>query len=725
MNESNGQRQEPNSNTCLCYDAVLSAVHGGSPMKSSLLSIVCLVGTACLTLLGCTAVEVSSSNSSGTVGISNDDAFVYAVDTDNGVVAIVDAKTQSKITSVPVGSLPERIAVGADDTIYVANRGSRSVSVIHRGTTDPGSWNEATRINVGVEPVGLALSPDGKTLYVVNSTSLQTSDYGTVMSFDTASLQMKWELPVGQEPRSIAVVGKDRAVVTLFKQGDIVLVDLSKPEVLQAGTTLYQLANRPPDPSQEVQFGPGGPSTSHARGMGEVVPGPSDGRIYALTSWSSEATLQAPPPAPPATIPVASCDPSYGGSPSNSPGVAPTSCPSSVVSAGVVTFQDQGATPLVDSLQGCGTQGGMPPTRIVTGTQAPPMQGPSAIAIDPTGNWMFVVGRNSNDVVVLPTAGSPPSQNSSVASIISVGQGPSGIAVTHDGARAYVYNSFDHQLSVLEGTSGGINVTATIPVAQDVLSPNAVEGRELFFSAINPVMTSSNVAIACASCHLEGREDGHVWQFSEGPRRTPSLAGRATTLTPPFHWSGEFATLDDFLNGTIIQRMGGSNTLTAMTVNGSTTVTIPIAAYIDSLKPLDNPQQLATPTDAQVRGKAVFATAACSTCHAGTATDANGQTVQLFTNNGFANVGTLVTSGNNPDDPTQLQTCSVSGVSESACLNVPSLLGLARSAPYLHDGSAATFMDRLRVGQSTNQHGQTANLSDQQLSDLVEYLKSL
>jgi YVTN family beta-propeller protein len=718
-------------------------------MKSCLLRVVSVFGTALFTLVGCTNTQVSSSNSSGTMGISSDDAFVYAVDTDNGVVAIIDAKAQAKITAVPVGKSPERIAVGPDDTLYVANRGSRSVSVIRRGTTDAATWKELTQLNVAVEPVGLVLSPDGRTLYVVNSTSLQTTDFGTVMAFDTSSLQMNWELPVGPEPRGMAIVSKDRAVVTLFKQGDVVLVDLSKPEVVQSGTTLYQLVNAPPPVSNQnfpagagpVPGEPASPTTFHARGMSEVVAGPNDGRVYALTSLSRETTLQDPPPSssPGDAPPSSSQGPTYG---SGGPG----NCAASVVSAGVVTFQDEGATPVVDSLQTCGTQGGIPPTLIVTGSS--PLQGPSAVAIDRTGNWMFIVGRNSNNVVVLSTAPAAPqaqapsnaptpifpnapddaSNINQVIGLTGVGSGmadtggPSGIALSHDGTKAYVYNSFAHTLSVLESSGGSISQsTSPVAVAQDVLSPDAVTGREQFFSAIDPGMTSAGVGIACASCHLEGREDGHVWHFTSGPRRTPSVAGRATMLTPPFHWSGEFATLSDFLNDTIGQRMGGTNAAPGQT----NPVTTQIAAYINSLEPLDNPYQQATPSDAQVRGQAVFALAGCTTCHSGTAINANGQTVQLFTNNGFANVGTLSTNIANPDDASSLPACNVSGVAESSCLNVPSLLGLARTAPYLHDGSAATLNDRLRVGQSTNQHGQTANLSDQQLSDLVAYLNSL
>ena len=77
-------------------------------------------------------------------------------------------------------------------------------------------------------------------------------------------------------------------------------------------------------------------------------------------------------------------------------------------------------------------------------------------------------------------------------------------------------------------------------------------------------MTSQNTGIACASCHLEGREDGHVWNFTDGPRQTPSLAGRMTKQTLPLHWNGEFDGMTSFMNQTVNHRMGGFGVTPAM-----------------------------------------------------------------------------------------------------------------------------------------------------------------
>ena len=63
--------------------------------------------------------------------------------------------------------------------------------------------------------------------------------------------------------------------------------------------------------------------------------------------------------------------------------------------------------------------------------------------------------------------------------------------------------------------------------------------------------------LSCASCHPDGSDDGHVWQFSgQGMRRTQpvdvSLAG-----TAPFHWDGSLREVKDLMGEVFVNRMGG------------------------------------------------------------------------------------------------------------------------------------------------------------------------
>jgi cytochrome c peroxidase len=80
-------------------------------------------------------------------------------------------------------------------------------------------------------------------------------------------------------------------------------------------------------------------------------------------------------------------------------------------------------------------------------------------------------------------------------------------------------------------------------------------------------------------------------------------------------------------------------------------------------------------------------------------------------------IGTCQTSGSFPDQPAPDE---VVGKMHSACdFDTPTLRGIFATAPYFHDGSAATLRDAVdRVPMS-------AGLSDADKSALVEYLKTL
>ena len=54
----------------------------------------------------------------------------------------------------------------------------------------------------------------------------------------------------------------------------------------------------------------------------------------------------------------------------------------------------------------------------------------------------------------------------------------------------------------------------------------------------------------------------------------------------------------------------------------------------------------------------------------------------------------------------------------------PKLVELYRTAPYLHDGRAATLMDVFTRHGSEKRHGKASLLNKEELEDLVEYLKS-
>lgn len=207
-----------------------------------------------------------------------------------------------------------------------------------------------------------------------------------------------------------------------------------------------------------------------------------------------------------------------------------------------------------------------------------------------------------------------------------------------------------------------------------------LDGRSIRSTGHDLFHASTTSAIACASCHPEAGEDGHVWRLPEGPRRTPSLRG-GLIGTEPFHWSGDQQTMGTLLADVLVKRMGGDS---------------PSAARgAAALKWLDAQPKLPAPRldgSAVARGKALFAAPAigCASCHAG----------ELGTNNTNANVGTELS------------------------LQVPRLVELAYRAPFFHDGRVPTLAARFTAVGGGDAHGHVSQLKSDEVADLVAYLKS-
>lgn len=646
---------------------------------------------ASISFTGCTPPSSgTASRASGSLALSSDDSTVFAVDTDNGVLAVINPVTRD-VRHVPVGKSPVRVVVGPDDTAFVTNRGDRSVSVIRKGDTA-----ESARIPVGVEPSGMALSGDGKTLLVVSATALERPDEGTLTAIDTGTLEKKWEILVGEEPRAVAIIAGNRALVSLFKKGELVEVDLVKGEKVTTSNEIYRAANAS-RVSGATTGGLGGTSSFRPRALGDLIVTAEGDRVFAPVVWAREDAIGRRP---------TSAGGYYSqGGPCNIGAVA---------TAGIVTV-DTGSTPQpqVDDLTSCFATGtnsekkDFPASTLASSAAgAPAIQGPTVGVLDPGGTWLLVLNRESRNLAFMPAwtrEGTNLDFSKTGTSIRSVqdlrGHGADGLAITADGSRVYVYSQFDHQLEIFDGSGKGASAVITAKpiianIAQDVLSPDLVQGRKLFFDAKDIRMSSATTTVACSTCHLEGREDGHVWQFPDGARQTPALAGRKLLSTAPYHWSGEFTSLDTFNVHTITERMGGKGLDSATAAK--------LDAFIDQLPAPENPLRAQLEgSSAELRGKAAFEKAGCDSCHTGA----------LLTNNANADVGTIRSNTVNPDKVT-------------TGFNVPSLLGIGRTAPYLHDGSQLTLDERVfsNVG---DRHGVTSTLSVEERTDLITYLKSL
>jgi YVTN family beta-propeller protein len=114
----------------------------------------------------------------------------------SGNVSVIDAKTNTIITTVNVGLLPGGVAITPDGTkVYVANLLSNNVSIIDTGTN-----TVISTVNVGLLPGGVAVTPDGRKVYVTNLFN------NNVSVINTKTNKVIATVPVGKLPLGIAVI---------------------------------------------------------------------------------------------------------------------------------------------------------------------------------------------------------------------------------------------------------------------------------------------------------------------------------------------------------------------------------------------------------------------------------------------------------------------------------------------------------------------------------------
>jgi DNA-binding beta-propeller fold protein YncE len=351
----------------------------------------------------------------------------------------------------------------------------------------------------------------------------------------------------------------------------------------------------------------------------------------------------------------------------------------------------------------------------------------SALAFSELGDRAYVAMQGAEVVLEID-----PFSFDVTGSIALVGSAPQGLAVDSARARLFAQAFLDRTVRVYDVSDLSREpplLAEVSTVAVEPLEATVLEGKRIFYRSRDPRMSRTSY-LSCATCHLDGEGDNLVWDFTqrgEGLRNTISLRGRAGTAHGPLHWSANFDEVQDFEHD-IRSGQGGTGFMSDTdfhTGTRDTTLGDPkagvsaeldaLAAYVSSLSGFGT-SPLRRDGDAAweasfARGAALFSSAGCAGCHAGSP----------FTDSAFIapgvprlhDVGTL-----GPGSGSRL-----GGALDG--IDTPTLRGLWRTAPYLHDGSAATLRDVLVTRNPTDAHGTTSTLGDADLRDLESYLLSL
>jgi len=576
------------------------------------------------------------------------DVFVACEASDTAIV--LDATSRKKVAEIKVGGQPADVTFSPDGkTVYVSNRLDDTVSVI-----DVAKRAVTRTLKVGDEPHGVLTDRDGSMLYVLNTASddisvLRTSDYTEVKRLNAG--RNPWSLALSADGSRILVTNTQAAFAPPRKpsHSEVTVIDAKR------GVVDDRLKVVETNLCQGVSWHPGGefgfltmnrtkslvPMTKLSQGWTIT-----NGLGIAWNDGTIDQVLLDEPNLnfPDATDVVFTRDGRFA---------LVTSCTS-----------DRVAVVDVEKLTGI-IKGASPEFR-----------------------------RN-----VLPNHRGKATEF--ISKHIGTGRTPRGISVTPDGKSAFVCNSLDDTVGVIDVDSMAMVAEIDLGGPKEMTRPRFGERK------FNDATITFQRQFACHSCHPDGHVDGVTYDIEAdgiGVSPVDNRTLRGINDTDPFKWEGTNPSL---------QRQCGARLSVFFTRLAPFTPDelAAIDNYICTIqRPPNRYRPLGAPlTPAQARGKAIFertktkdgrdipALGRCVTCHF----------PPLYTDRSKRDVGTK------------------QWLDRQGTFDVPHLNNIYDSAPYLHNGSAATLEEIWTVFNPYDTHGVTNDMTKDELNDLIEFIKTL
>jgi hypothetical protein len=523
-----------------------------------------------------------------------------------------------------------------------------------------------------VEPHGLALSPDGATLLVTSVANRE------LVAVDPVTMKVRWRVELLSEPRAVAISPDGRtALVGFLSSGSLARVDLASQGKRVSWHSLSPRDELEIDPesARESDFSPHTIAEVEPNSRFEV---PNDvGRRHARNVFALRFIGDG--------LAVA---------------LHQLSTPQmKLIRERELDSDDEEDT---DNERVDPYGGGIDEidpaeywqSRIASPTRAGLIEmdqnrisinQPRAFAYDPTRDILYIAGYGDDALIAIRQASL---ESPIVEWEATLGRGSAcgidGLALAGDSlfvhcelARSFVRVDLDPN-SVAHRPVPARDWFRSDALAPSLRSDEVERGAELFRRGEDWTLGGS---LACSSCHPEGRSDGLSWRLGRVIMQTPILAGRLSG-TAPYKWTGEDPSLLESFEHTLA-RVGGDPKKISDADFAA------LEAFLLSLPPPQPPSSL--DLAAHARGRELFERDCCG-CLAGERTT-NGEQYELTT--------TL------------------------AEVDTPSLIGLAHSAPYYHDGSAIDLETLLDDRGSIHDMIDSSSMSREQQNDLITYLRSL
>ncbi len=596
---------------------------------------------------------------------------LYVAGATSREIMVVDRAASVVSRRIHLGASPTGLALAADGQTLFVTSGMGSGEVL---TIDLQTGSTRARIPAGHSPVAPVVSPDGNTLFVCDRFGAQ------LLAIDIPTATTKAHARIGREPVAAAVTPDGRLVLVakLLHEGPATDGCVAA-EVVAACADDLSIADRIRLPNGSTSL----------RGICVSPDGCYAYVVHTLAHFQFPTTQVLR-------------------------GWMCASALSIVDIAGLSCL----STVLLDDVD----RGAANPWDVVCGAD---------------GRWLCVSHSGTHEVSVIDRIGlhrkiasvragefgsdtlaGPQDVSSDLSFLVGLrrrvklpGNGPRGITVAHRTLYAAEYftdslaevrlgsetsaTSLTPPLSQTSGeiapercaTSPTSSVVRSIPLGPALGPTRARRGEMLFHDADLCYQQWQS----CASCHPDARADAMNWDLvNDGlgtPKNTRSLLWS--------HWTPPAMSLGVRETSATAVRAGIHHIQSMARPEADA---LAIDAYLESLKSPPSPYLAGNElNDSARRGQGVYEKCGCSECHP----------APVYTSLQAYDVGTGL------------------GREKGQAFDTPTLVELWRTAPYLHDGRAATVEEVLTRFNPDDRHGRTSRLSKVELDELVAFLRSL
>ncbi|MBM4320837.1 MAG: hypothetical protein FJ125_13010, partial [Deltaproteobacteria bacterium] len=612
---------------------------------------------------------------------------------------------------------------------------------------DEASWAARYRQPEDAEyrsPIGLALSPDGRHLYV------SCERQNRVQEIDTASRKMTRSFPVGSFPYDVVPTrAGDRLYVSNRLSDDVSVVELATGReagrlpagddphglALGPGEQLLYVANLAEDNVSVIDLASGQELRRLATGRAPfaLARSPDGSLLYVSSQYSLPVPFRTP-----SVLELTTVDAAAGRV------LDRRRLHSTVIGQGVAVSPDghfavvalelpKNLIPETQIYQGWMVTHGVAVAETRPGGKVAYLlldepnlyyADPFDVAFSGDGRRLFVTSSGVDTLTVLDwiqaqqllrvqdgriglseaeierLSRNLAASNDYVVARVATGKNPKQVLASPEGRWLYVANRMGDTVGVVD-TDSWLQV-AEIDLGGPKQETLLRRGEVVF----NYATISFQRQLSCNTCHPENLLDGLVYDIAAdggmGRNLVDNRTLRGIAGTEPFKWSGKNPTLERQEGPRAAQLFFRSHGFEPPDLEA-------ISAFIRSIPLAPNRYRRAELNEFQLRGKRLFERAytndgryiplanRCITCHE----------APFYTDRLKHDVGSQQAF----DDLREYDT--------------PQLNNIYEQAPYLHDGRVYSLEEIWTKFNLFDEHGVTNDMTKEQLNDLIEYLKTL